>query len=48
MNYAETFIIPAAAGTVRLVNQGGRQARVVATFLKPGARPFAAPRGADR
>lgn len=47
-NYAETFIVPAAAGRVRLINEGRSPAMVVATFLKPDARPFAPPRGAAR
>ena len=47
-NYAETFIVPAAAGRYRLVNDGRVPARVVTTFLKPTARPFARPEGATR
>jgi mannose-6-phosphate isomerase class I len=45
-NYAETFIIPAAAGHYRLVNGGRTPAYVVKTFLKPDARPFGRPEGA--
>jgi mannose-6-phosphate isomerase class I len=47
VNYAETFILPAAAGRYRLVNGGGKRAMVVDTYLKPDARPFARPEGAD-
>ena len=46
-NYAETFIVPAAAGSFRLTNGGRGPAKVVATFLKPGARPYARPEGAE-
>jgi len=45
-NYAETFIVPAAAGSYRLVNGGRESAIVVKTFLKEDARPFAPPEGA--
>ncbi|HMK39478.1 MAG TPA: class I mannose-6-phosphate isomerase [Bacteroidota bacterium] len=45
-NYAETFIVPAAAGRYRLVNGGRGTAKVVKTFLKTGARPFGRPEGA--
>jgi mannose-6-phosphate isomerase class I len=47
-NYAETFIVPAAAGRYRLRNAGRIPAKVVTTFLKPSARPFARPEGATR
>jgi hypothetical protein len=46
-NYAETFIVPAAAGSYRLVNGGKRPAMVVTTFLKKDARPFGRPEGAQ-
>ncbi len=45
-NYAETFIVPAAAGHYRLVNGGRGPAMVVTTFLKGDARPFGRPEGA--
>ena len=45
-NYAETFIVPAAAGRYRLLNGGRGTALVVKTFLKPDARPFGTPEGA--
>ncbi|HEX7572134.1 MAG TPA: class I mannose-6-phosphate isomerase, partial [Bacteroidota bacterium] len=44
-NYAETFIVPAAAGHYRLVNGGRGPAMVVTTFLKGDARPFGRPEG---
>jgi mannose-6-phosphate isomerase class I len=47
-NYAETFIVPAAASRYRLINDGHLPATVVTTFLKPTARPYARPEGATR
>ena len=35
INAAETFIVPAAAGRYRLINQGGTPAWVIRAFVKP-------------
>ena len=36
-NYAETFVVPAAAGSYRLVNLGSQTAKVICSFVKPSA-----------
>ncbi len=48
-NYAETFVIPAAAGRFRLTSENGAWIKVVKTFIKPRAQwaPGSVPEAGD-
>lgn len=37
--YAETFVVPAAAGPYHLVHEGAGEAKVIQAFVKPGRGP---------
>ena len=37
-NYAETFVVPAAAGAYRLFNEGMSEAKVIRAFVRPSSR----------
>ena len=37
-NYAETFVVPAAVNSCRLISENGQPVRVVKTFLKKGVK----------